>query len=98
MANMVGGFTETMDATEETQKFCDQVKCQVEEKTNEKYETFLAVKYRSQVVAGQIFLIKVHAGGYLLLKVLKKLSCNGGDIVLLDLQEDHGKDDPIVPF
>ncbi|XP_073344630.1 cystatin-B-like [Pagrus major] len=100
MAQMPGGFSETQDAPEDIQTICDEVKKQVEEKTKKKYVEFRAVKYRSQVVAGQICLIKVHVGGdgYLLLKVLRNLPCNGGKIELLDLNEDHRKGDPIVPF
>ncbi|KAM9337195.1 cystatin-A5-like [Symphorus nematophorus] len=46
MADIHGGYGETKDATDETQRICDQVKCRVEEKTKTKYVEFKAVKYR----------------------------------------------------
>ncbi|XP_044031691.1 cystatin-A1-like isoform X2 [Siniperca chuatsi] len=100
MADIPGGFTETRNATEEIQKICDQVTCQVEDKTKKKYVEFRAVKYRSQVVAGVNYLVKVNVGGcsYLHLKVFQNLPCYGGEIVLRGVQEDHHEEDPIVPF
>ncbi|XP_027131506.1 stefin-C-like, partial [Larimichthys crocea] len=59
MDKLVGGWSETKDATEEIQSICDEVKCQVEEKTNKKHGIYKAVKYRSQLVAGMNYLIKV---------------------------------------
>ncbi|XP_038584364.1 stefin-C-like [Micropterus salmoides] len=96
---MLGGFSETQNATGDIQKICDQVKSQAEGKTNKKYKEFKAVKYRSQTVAGQNYLIKVHVGGsgYLVLKVFESLPCNGGAVTLQGVK-DHQKDAPIVPF
>ncbi|CAI5673161.1 cystatin-A1 [Oreochromis niloticus] len=95
-----GGFTETMPATPEIRKICNEVKSQAEQKTNKKYVEFLALKYRSQVVAGTNYLIKVHAGGtsYLHLLVWRKLPFEGGNAVLTRVQEHHHKDDPLLPF
>ncbi|XP_040921926.1 cystatin-A-like [Toxotes jaculatrix] len=84
MANMPGGWTEVQDATEEIQRICDHVKNQVQEKTKEIYEEFQSVKYKSQVVHGVNYLIKVQVGGcrYLYLAVFQELACDGGEIVL----------------
>uniref|UniRef100_UPI0037E8F6B8 leukocyte cysteine proteinase inhibitor 1-like n=1 Tax=Semicossyphus pulcher TaxID=241346 RepID=UPI0037E8F6B8 len=92
----IGGYTETKNATKEIQTICDQVKPQVEEKTGEKYEVFTALQYRSQLVNGTNYLIKVHVGGssYLLLKVYQSFS---GELGEPSVKKDH-KDDPIVPF
>uniref|UniRef100_UPI0037E709E1 cystatin-B-like n=1 Tax=Semicossyphus pulcher TaxID=241346 RepID=UPI0037E709E1 len=97
MADKAGAFGETQEASEKIQKICDQVKPQVEEKTGEKYEVFTALQYRSQIVSGLNFLIKVHVGGssYLHLKVYQNLS---GGIKLPGVEEEHSKDDPIIPF
>ncbi|CAI5673162.1 unnamed protein product [Oreochromis niloticus] len=95
-----GGWSETKKADEQTQKICENVKNQVEKETGKNYAEFHAVEYRSQVVAGANYLIKVHVGGtsYLHLKVLHELPCNGGQDVLTGVQQDHHKDDPLVPF
>ncbi|KAH1187430.1 hypothetical protein KIL84_020179, partial [Mauremys mutica] len=53
-----GGFTETKPATPEVQKIADQVKPQLEEKDKKPYPVFVAITYKSQVVAGTNYLIK----------------------------------------
>ena len=56
---MPGGLSRARSATPEIQEIADKVKSLLEEKTNEKYEVFKAVEYKSQVVAGQNYFIKV---------------------------------------
>uniref|UniRef100_A0A4W2F2T4 Cystatin domain-containing protein n=1 Tax=Bos indicus x Bos taurus TaxID=30522 RepID=A0A4W2F2T4_BOBOX len=56
---MCGGTSATQPATAETQAIADKVKSQLEEKENKKFPVFKAVKFRSQVVAGMNYLIKV---------------------------------------
>uniref|UniRef100_A0A3Q4I4T5 Cystatin-B n=1 Tax=Neolamprologus brichardi TaxID=32507 RepID=A0A3Q4I4T5_NEOBR len=87
-------------ADEQIQKICDNVKNQVEKETHENYVEFHAVEYRSQVVAGANYLIKVHVGGtsYLHLMVWQRLPCDGGQDALTGVQQHHHKDDPLVPF
>ncbi|XP_051266572.1 cystatin-B-like isoform X2 [Dicentrarchus labrax] len=82
------------------QEICDQVKPLVEQKTNKIYMEFRAVEYRSQIVAGTNFLIKVHVGGekYIHLFVFRALPCYGGGIELCKVQEDKTKEEPLVPL
>ncbi|XP_034004854.1 uncharacterized protein LOC117497078 isoform X2 [Trematomus bernacchii] len=100
MANIVipGGWGGTEDATEETQKICDAVKDQVEQRTNQKYAVYKAVTFQQQVVAGGNFNIKVLVGGenYIHLSVFQQLPCNGGNVELLSVEEGKTKDDPLV--
>ncbi|XP_047424708.1 cystatin-A-like [Mugil cephalus] len=95
-----GGFTEPRPATEEIQKICDEVKGHVEERTNKKYEIFTALEYRSQVVAGTNYLIKVNSGptSHLHVIVFEALPGDGGQKSVSGLEEGHTKDDPLVPF
>ncbi|XP_028288401.1 cystatin-A5-like [Parambassis ranga] len=92
----IGGFTDGLDATEETQKICDEVKDQVQERTKKTYEEFRAIQYRKQIVAGANYIIKVYVGGfsYLCVKVYQHLD---GVCEVIDVQ-DHKKDDTIIPF
>ncbi|KAG8009473.1 Stefin-C [Nibea albiflora] len=98
MAKSVGAWSETQDATEKIQRVCDEVKCQVEEKTNKKYGVYKAIKYRSQVVSGMNYLIKVHVGcdDYLHIRVFQSLPCYGGKSVV-NCVEGHDKCDPLIP-
>lgn len=55
-----GGITlEDKQATPEVQKIIAQVKEQVESELNEHFDIFEAVSYRTQVVAGTNFFVKV---------------------------------------
>uniref|UniRef100_A0A8C3YV69 Cystatin domain-containing protein n=1 Tax=Catagonus wagneri TaxID=51154 RepID=A0A8C3YV69_9CETA len=54
-----GGLTETKPATPEIQEIANTVKPQLEAKTNQTYEEFEAVEYKTQVVAGINYYIKV---------------------------------------
>ncbi|XP_031163711.1 cystatin-A5-like isoform X3 [Sander lucioperca] len=93
----VGGYGQTADATKETQDLCHQVKTQVEKKTGANYVEYKAVKYRSQVVAGTNFLIKVHVGGedYIHLIIFQDL---GEEFFLHDVLENQTKISPLQPF
>ncbi|XP_049912510.1 cystatin-B-like [Epinephelus moara] len=96
---MPGAWSETKNATDEIQKICDQVKDQVEAFTGENYVVFTAIKYRSQVVTGENFLIKVDVGeDYDHLSVYRKLPCDGGEVVLRGVEQHRTKDAPLVPF
>ncbi|XP_042255883.1 cystatin-A-like [Thunnus maccoyii] len=92
-----GAFSETKDATKETQKLCDQVKPQVEVKTGKKFKEFVAVNYSDQIVAGRNFLIKVHVGDihYIILHVFQALD---GAVELKGALDNCTKDNPLVPF
>ncbi|XP_010731780.2 cystatin-A5 [Larimichthys crocea] len=82
------------------QFICDEVKRQVQIKTGKEYETFKAVNYRSQVVAGTNYLLKVHIGGanYIHLFVYQELPVYGEKVVLLEVQENKSKSDPLEPL
>ncbi|XP_036599997.1 leukocyte cysteine proteinase inhibitor 1-like [Trichosurus vulpecula] len=76
---ITGGLTETGPASPETQKIVDEVKPQLEKKTNETYDCFEAVSYRSlcnlQKVSGFMYYVKVHIGcnKYVHLKIYEPL-------------------------
>ncbi|XP_029313684.1 leukocyte cysteine proteinase inhibitor 1-like [Cottoperca gobio] len=106
MANRVelGGWGETKDATGETQNICYQVKDEVEQKTDKKYVDYTATEYRSQIVNGENFLIKVFVGGkdYIHLRVFQFITfvrdVEEIKYVLLGVEQHKTKEDPLVPF
>ncbi|XP_029286040.1 cystatin-A1-like [Cottoperca gobio] len=98
-----GEWSETKDATEETQNICDQVKVQVEQKTGKSYVEYKAVEYRNQIVNGENFLFKVFVGGkdYIHLSVFQHLKLRDEvqqQEVLVGVEQDKTKEDPLVPF
>ncbi|KAL7373533.1 hypothetical protein ABVT39_008793 [Epinephelus coioides] len=102
MAANMGEWNETKDATEETQKICDQVKSEVEKKTGKNYRVYKAVKYRDlHLCGGTHYLIKVHVGGedYIHLMVVQVTGTQFPSPPSLRAVEQHKtKDDPLVPF
>ncbi|XP_030254233.1 cystatin-A1-like [Sparus aurata] len=100
MEGKPGGWSETRDADKETQWICDQVRSLVQGKTNKIYQEYRAIKYRTQVVAGTNYLIKVCVGGpsYIHLLVFQALPCYGGYLELRGVQENKTQDNPLKQF
>ncbi|XP_008585101.1 PREDICTED: cystatin-A [Galeopterus variegatus] len=97
---MPGGLTDAKPATPEIQKIADKVKPQLEEKTNETFQEFEAVEYKTQVVAGTNYYIKVRVGDdcYVHLKVFEPLPGRNQDLILSGYQTEKSKDDELTGF
>ena len=77
---MCGGFTGDRDADDEVKALAQEMKAATEAKLGATYSEFEAVKFKTQVVAGTNYLIKVKVGPeqFVHIKVYKKLPCYGG--------------------
>ncbi|XP_040842614.1 cystatin-B [Ochotona curzoniae] len=97
---MCGGPSATQPATAETQHIADQVKSQLEEKENRKYNEFKAVSFKSQVVAGTNYFIKVHVGdgSFVHLRVFKSLPHENRPLALSDYQVNKAEHDELTYF
>uniref|UniRef100_A0A8C5YG81 Cystatin domain-containing protein n=1 Tax=Microcebus murinus TaxID=30608 RepID=A0A8C5YG81_MICMU len=93
-----GGLSDAKPATAEIQKIADKVKPQLEEKTNETYEEFEAIEYKSQVVSGIKYYIKVHVGKgrYIHMQVIDGVSRHNQDLELSGYQTDKCKEDELT--
>ncbi|XP_049421866.1 cystatin-B-like isoform X12 [Epinephelus fuscoguttatus] len=102
MATDMGEWSETKDATEETQKICDQVKDQMEKKTGKNYGVYTAIKYRDlHLIGGTHYLIKVHVGGedYIHLMVVQVTGTQvPSPPSLSDVEQHKTGPNPLVPF
>ncbi|XP_049730576.1 cystatin-A [Elephas maximus indicus] len=97
---MPGGLTEAKPATPEIQQIANEVKPQLEQKTNETYKDFEAVEYKTQVVAGVNYYIKVRIGdnNYIHLKIFKSLPGENESLTLTGYQTGKSKDDELQGF
>ncbi|KAG7317616.1 hypothetical protein KOW79_018651 [Hemibagrus wyckioides] len=100
MPLLCGGTTEAKDANEEVQKICDEMKALAEEKAGKKFDAFTAKSYKTQVVAGTNYFIKVHVGGeeFVHLRVYKMLPYAGEKLELHGIQTPKAHHDPIEYF
>ncbi|CAM2097295.1 cystatin-B-like isoform X2 [Lepidochelys kempii] len=95
-----GGLTGVRPATPETQQILDEVKLQVEEKEGKKFEVFTAVEFKTQLVAGINYFIKVHVGNeeFLHLRVFKSLPHENKPLSLSSYQSSKTKHDELTYF
>mmetsp|Transcript_12868 Transcript_12868/g.23181 ORF Transcript_12868/g.23181 Transcript_12868/m.23181 type:complete len:92 (-) Transcript_12868:217-492(-) len=88
-----GGLTPVQEADADVQQIVDQVRGQLEQQIGVVMAMCTATLFRTQVVNGIIYYVKVHAGGDFFLH----LSIFEGD-GLANFQIGHTANDPIEPF
>ncbi|XP_068122358.1 cystatin-A-like [Hyperolius riggenbachi] len=97
--HMVGGFGKAKQATPEVQEICDSVRPDFEKKSGVNCGNLTAILYRTQVVAGTIYLIKVTYGDNKCahLKVFKPLPQTDEPVSLQDFKLDKTEEDELEP-
>uniref|UniRef100_A0A8B9STG3 Cystatin domain-containing protein n=1 Tax=Anas platyrhynchos TaxID=8839 RepID=A0A8B9STG3_ANAPL len=97
-----GGLSETQPATPEVQHIADQVKAEFERREHKRYDTFRAIVYRTQVVAGTNYFIKVQISNsdtdYVHLRVFQALPQENQGPSLERYQTGKTRDDPLEYF
>uniref|UniRef100_A0A8B9TIX3 Cystatin domain-containing protein n=1 Tax=Anas platyrhynchos TaxID=8839 RepID=A0A8B9TIX3_ANAPL len=95
-----GGLSETQPATPEVQHIADQVKPEFERREHKRYDTFRAIVYRTQVVAGTNYFIKVQISdtSYAHLVVFQALPYEKKDPIIIRYVIDKTRDDPLEYF
>ncbi|KAM4044343.1 cystatin-B-like isoform 2-T2 [Anomaloglossus baeobatrachus] len=86
---LCGGLGSIKEATAEVQELCNQVKTEVEEKHGKTYPTYVATEYKTQVVAGTNYFVKVRVGDeeYIHLRMYKNLPHAGQKLSLTASQK-----------
>ncbi|XP_036301593.1 cystatin-B-like isoform X1 [Pipistrellus kuhlii] len=98
--NVRGGISDTKPATAEIQAIADKVKSQLEEKVNKKYPTFKATEYKSQLVAGTNYFIKVQVedDDFVHIRVYRALPHENKALALSNYQTNKTKQDELTYF
>ncbi|XP_005420648.1 cystatin-A [Geospiza fortis] len=97
---MAGGLSDTKSATPEVQQLVNQVKPQFESRAGMNCDVFRATAYKTQVVAGTIYFIKVQVSDaeYVHLKVFQSLPYENLGPSLVSFQTGKTRDDPLTYF
>ncbi|XP_042366633.1 cystatin-B-like [Plectropomus leopardus] len=97
---MCGGLSDLKEADPKIQEICDSIKASAEEKAGKSFAVFAARNYKTQVVAGTNYFIKVHVGGeaHAHLRVFKSLPHAGEEVQLHGIQHPKSVEDEIVHF
>ncbi|KAF6040979.1 CSTB [Bugula neritina] len=100
MSQLVGGPSGVKEADAEIQDILDKTRTGFEDKAGVKFDEFTAISYRSQVVAGTNYFIKVKVGTdkYVHVKVFKSLPHAGGTLKVENIQLNKSLDDDISNF
>ncbi|XP_054241507.1 cystatin-B-like [Indicator indicator] len=97
---LCGGASAARPATDETQHIANEVKPQLEEKEGKTFDVFTAVEFKTQVVAGTNYFIKVHVGNddFMHLRVFKSLPHENKPLSLHSYQSSKAKHDELSYF
>ncbi|KAM6310026.1 cystatin-B-like [Aegotheles albertisi] len=97
---LCGGPSAARAATDETQRIVDEVKAQLEEKEGKTFDVFTAVEFKTQVVAGTNYFIKVHVGNdeFMHLRVFRSLPHENKPLSLHSYQSSKAKHDELTFF
>ncbi|XP_053792480.1 cystatin-B-like [Vidua macroura] len=97
---LCGAPSAARPATDETQRIAEQVKAQLEEKEGKTFDVFNAVEFKTQLVAGTNYFIKVHVGNeeFMHLRVFKSLPHENEQLSLHSYQGSKTKHDELAYF
>jgi cystatin-A/B len=89
---MCGGFGGVKNADDTVVAICNEVKSKVENHLGQNFQTFEPVHYKTQVVAGTNYLIKVRTDSdFVHVKVHKPLPHNGTELSVMEASAGHSE-------
>nr|XP_037281227.1 cystatin-A2-like [Rhipicephalus microplus] len=94
----VGGLSQELKPADATvQEICDKVRSDVEKKLGQNFAEFTPVNYRTQVVNGTNYFVKVRVGSdqYVHVRAHKSIQ---GDVTLAAVQDNKSLNDEVEHF
>ncbi|PVD28799.1 hypothetical protein C0Q70_11394 [Pomacea canaliculata] len=95
---MCGGLTKTRDAGEKEQALADKVRPSLEKEEGKTFPKYVATKYRSQVVNGINYFIKIDVAepqSFIHAKIFRPLPGSNQDVTLEKYEKGHTASDEI---
>jgi cystatin-A/B len=94
---MVGGFGQAKAVTDEIRAICDDIRPQVENNLSKSFNTWEPVNFKTQVVAGTNYKVKVKVSDneFIHVKVFKPLPHTGEALSLTEVTEGHNESEEI---
>ncbi|XP_053563353.1 LOW QUALITY PROTEIN: cystatin-B-like [Bombina bombina] len=97
---LCGGLGAAKPAAPEGSGVADSVKSELESKSGKNFSHYEVIEFKTQVVAGTNYFIKIHVGGeeYIHARVYKALPHAQEKLTLSSFQESKTKEEEIVHF
>ncbi|XP_053561788.1 cystatin-B [Bombina bombina] len=97
---LAGGLGNAHPATPEVQAIADKVRSDIEKQSGKNFGKFIVVSFKTQVVAGTNYFIKIQVGGneYFHVRIHESLPHDGKKVTLSGFKECKTKEEEIGYF
>ncbi|XP_026096395.1 cystatin-A-like [Carassius auratus] len=97
-----GGWSDIKLFNPEVKRICFEVRPEIEKKIGTDFKIFIPVVYSSQLVAGKNYMFKVLVnvdgdGVCVHALIFQALPCDGGELIVTEIQYPKSVDDPLIP-
>jgi len=98
--SMPGGLTYARPVDSEARKIALQVRSSAQQNLGRSFDTYVPISYKTQVVAGVNYFIKIKVGpsDYIHVRIFQSLPYDGSRIELVAVQDGHTESDDISYF
>ncbi|ROL53788.1 Cystatin-B [Anabarilius grahami] len=95
-----GAWTSEEVVTPEEEKICHEMKPDIEKKAGVTFRAYIPLSFRSQLVSGTNYLVKVYVGVDKCVHAMisQALPCNGGELTVTAVQHPKSASEPLIPF
>ncbi|XP_048396611.1 cystatin-B-like [Stegostoma tigrinum] len=97
---LCGGVGSEKTATPDIQQIADSMKSKIEEKANKTFDVFVVKSYKTQIVSGTNYFMKIHVGGddYIHVRLYQDLPCRNSEREISAVQTNKLHTDELAYF